>query len=279
MTAQERLQGPSPLPETRSYDELKDDPRASDDEKDAAKADALLGGIATLLAQRGDLDTARLVLAAEAALIEWDDEDRSLDLWLEIAPADRADFAEEAVTRLRSACIEVSNRKGYGVSWLGVRETLPPIRPGWRDSLREQVEGKKPTNQARRLAPAAPLWAEDNLSFTNAGEQRVYRALRYIQEKLLPAQETIGIFPLPNGRMPGRTWEPDVIVTYKGRAGVLEIDGPHHNARRALDTSRDHLLLDSGVGYVDRVPVESLSDPKELMAVLQRFLRRLADVR
>ncbi|MFJ1795182.1 hypothetical protein [Kitasatospora griseola] len=279
MTAQQHNEGALPLPESRSYDELKDDPWASAEEKSAAKADALLGGLATLLVQRGDLDTARLVLAVDEPVIEFDDEDGTLALWLEVTPSESENFTDAAVGKLRTACVEISNRKGYGVGWLGVRETLPTIRPGWRESLREQIEGKKPTNQARRLAPAAPFWTDDNLSFTNAGEQRVYRALRHIQEKVLPPQETIGIFPLANGRIPGHTWEPDVIVTYKGRAGVLEIDGPHHNARRALDTSRDHLLLDSGVGYVDRVPVEAISDHNELLSVLQRFLRRLADVR
>jgi hypothetical protein len=119
---------------------------------------------------------------------------------------------------------------------------------------------------------------EDGLSFTNEGELTVYLALKLLQETL-PADRTIGIFPLAGGRIPGHTWEPDVLVTYKNRAGVLEIDGPHHNARRAMDMSRDHLLRDAGVAFVDRIPVETVSDPKELGAALTRFIRRVAETR
>ncbi|WP_189309844.1 hypothetical protein [Streptomyces brasiliensis] len=120
---------------------------------------------------------------------------------------------------------------------------------------------------------------EDNLAFTNEGEQRVYQLLKHRQESVLPVEETIAIFPLPNGRIAQRTWEPDFLVTYKGRAGTLEIDGPHHNARRALDVTREHLMRDSGIAYVDRVPVETLESRVELERVIDRFLRRLAEAR
>jgi hypothetical protein len=92
-----------------------------------------------------------------------------------------------------------------------------------------------------------------------------------------PPEYTIGIFPLPRGRILGKTREPDFLVTYKGRAGILEIDGPHHNARRSHDTSSDHLYRDAGVKFVDRVSVEALNDLDELDATLGRFLRRLME--
>lgn len=111
------------------------------------------------------------------------------------------------------------------------------------------------------------------------GELTVYRAFKYLQEKVLPAEYTIGIYPLAGGRVPGRTWEPDVLITYRGRAGILEIDGPSHKVRRAIDIPRDHVLLDTGIAFVDRVPVEVVSNPKELTYTLRRFLRRLEDTR
>lgn len=121
-------------------------------------------------------------------------------------------------------------------------------------------------------------YVEDWLSFTKAGELTVYQALKKLQDSV-PHDDAIGIFPLADGRIPGKTWEPDILVTYKGRAGVLETDGPHHNARRAMDTSRDHLWLDAGIAFVDRVPAEALSDAEELTAVLRRFLKRLGQAR
>ncbi|WP_246144923.1 hypothetical protein [Actinacidiphila oryziradicis] len=242
------------------------------------KADSLLGNIGALLVGRGDLDAARLILLVEESRLEWDGNNEN-DLILEVHPSDRAAFTSDVVDKLKEVCTEVSNRLDYGVNWVVVREVIPEVGPNWRDLLREAAEGKRPTNQARRLRTAEKRWVEDHLSFTNAGELRVYQALKHIQEKILPREETIGIFPLSNGRVSGRTWEPDVIVTYKGRVGVLEIDGPHHNARKALDTTREHLLRDAGVAFVDRVPVEALEDPQELLSVLRRFLRRLTDTR
>jgi hypothetical protein len=188
-------------------------------------------------------------------------------------------FDKAVVGRIRDACSEVSRRRGYDIWFAGVREILPDVGPGWRENLRRQFSGeKRPTNHARRIRSGVVSHAEDWLSFTNEGELTVYRALKNLQESY-PRDETIGIFPLAGGRIPGHTWEPDVLVTYKGRAGVLEIDGPHHNTRRAMDISRDHLLRDAGIAFVDRVPVEAVSNPSELEAVLRRFLKRLAETR
>jgi len=136
------------------------------------------------------------------------------------------------------------------------------------------IGGKRPTNHARRVRSEPPRFVEDGLSFTNDGELAVYRMLKKIQTSM-PSDETIGIFPLPGGRLPGKTWEPDVLVTYKRRVGVLEIDGPDHNARRAMDMSRDSIWLDSGVAYVDRITVEAVTNPKELELFLRKFLKRV----
>jgi hypothetical protein len=46
-----------------------------------------------------------------------------------------------------------------------------------------------------------------------------------------------------------------------------------------MDTTRDHLWLDAGVAFFDRIPVETVSNPKELEAFLRRFLKRLAETR
>jgi hypothetical protein len=175
--------------------------------------------------------------------------------------------------------LKFERNTGYRLSLAGVREVLPTVGPDWEDKLRQQLSGgKRPTNHARRIRIESTRPREDHLTFTNEGELTVYRALKKIQETY-PKDETIGIFPLAGGRIRGFTWEPDVLVTYKRRAGVLEIDGPHHNVRRALDVTRDHLWLDAGVAFVDRIPVEVLSDPKELQACLTKFLRRMTETR
>ncbi|HEU5026200.1 MAG TPA: hypothetical protein VFV01_14875 [Spirillospora sp.] len=252
------------------FDEPQESPQATED--------ALLGHIATILLHRGDAETARLLLDVENVSIE-PDEQGERDLWLDVAPEHMMHFTQDVVQKMRDICQTVSQRRGFNVYWVGVRETLPEVGANWREQLRDQLSGKRPTNQARKVRVGRPQIGEDYLFFTNPGELKAYQALKKIQENELPKHETIGIYPLAGGRVLGRTWEPDVLVTYKGRAGVLEVDGPHHAGRLAFDHSRDHLLRDTGIAFVDRVPVEVLNDPEELHGVLQRFLRRLAESR
>ncbi|MEV5175056.1 hypothetical protein AB0L10_29140 [Streptomyces flaveolus] len=262
-----------------SYEEMLRDRTLNNDQRDALVAEMLVAYISVLLARRGDAPTARLMLLVERWKLEWDDEAQEKDLQLEVDPANKHHFTEDLIAKLKDLCSEVSDRFGLGVNWVEVKETLPVVGPGWRELVQREISGERPTNQARRLQPGPRRWLEDNLAFTNEGEQCVYRALKHRQEKVLPAEATISIFPLPNGRIAQRTLEPDFLVAYKGRVGILEIDGPHHNARRALDVTRDHLMHDSGIAYVDRVPVEALENPAELQQVIDRFLRRLGEVR
>jgi hypothetical protein len=46
-----------------------------------------------------------------------------------------------------------------------------------------------------------------------------------------------------------------------------------------MDMTRDSLWLDAGVAFVDRLPVETLSDPRELDSSLRKFLKRLSQTR
>ncbi|MEV5423154.1 hypothetical protein AB0K85_10245 [Streptomyces cellulosae] len=261
----------------RTYDEIIEDSWISEEERQQVKADSLLGHMAALLFQRGHARHVQLLLLIREAVIEYDHDALDWDLWLEIDPVNYAAFTEEVKSHLRDVFRPVTRRLDYGVDNLLFRETMPRIGPDWRERLGEMLSGERPTNQARRTMPEKPQRTQDSLTFTNAGEQRVYQALKYLQEKELPPEETISIFPLPNGRVPGHTWEPDLLVTYRGRAGVLEIDGPNHRVRRAMDTSRDHLLRDAGIAYVDRIAVEVIDDAQELLAALKRFLRRLRE--
>jgi hypothetical protein len=264
-------------PEQVTYAEILDQGLLDPDDRREIRAEATVAHAAALLLQRGEHDIARLFLDAVNVVAEPDEWGDSL--WLEVAPEHMGQFDKSVIDKLKGACELVSTRRSYGIDWGGVREVLPHVGPEWRENLRRQFSGeRRPTNNGRRVRSSQVRFTEDYLAFTNECELSVYRALKSLQESY-PRDETIGIFPLAGDRIPGKTWEPDVLVTYKSRAGVLEIDGPHHNARRAMDITRDHLLRDAGIAFVDRIPVEALADSKELEAVLRRFLKRLAEAR
>lgn len=280
MTTSSRSTDAEPVPQT--FQEIlagfDADPWGDDDAQLRLMAESALGHTATLLAQRGQRSIVELVLDVEKLTVERDHNTHTWDLWLEVPPGQSSRFSSSDVDRLQDTCHEVCDRLGYSRFYLGVREILPNVGPDWRDQLRQSLTGKRPTNQGRRIRTEPPRFVEDRLYFTNQGEQTVYRALRQIQGEL-PSDETLTIYPLAGCRVPGHTWEPDFLVTYKGRAGVLEVDGPHHNGRRAMDTTREHLLMDAGIAFVDRIPVEVVNDSAELMAVLRRFLKRLGEMK
>lgn len=264
-------------PNAQTYDELLANDSLDYGVRAKLRGEATLSLAIHLLMGRGHENIVRLLLDVERIDVDPGDQHDDDELWLEVAPEHMPGFTSDAIEKIRDACKEIEKRKSYGIWFAGAREILPDVGPDWQDNLR-QLLGGKPSNHARRTRNEPPRWAEDALSFTNDGELKVYQALKKIQG-MCPSDDTLGIFPLAGGRLPGRTWEPDVLVTYKKRAGVLEIDGPHHNARRAMDRTRDSLWLDAGVAFVDRIPVEALSDPKELDASLKKFLKRLSETR
>ena len=114
----------------------------------------------------------------------------------------------------------------------------------------------------------------DRLNFGSDEEVAFYCALLR-KQTALPAESTIGILPGPGVRVSGRNFWPDFVVTYRGRVGLIEVDGPHHTARAAADHSRDSLLSDAGIVHVERIMVEDTTNDREMDGFIERFLHRL----
>lgn len=120
-------------------------------------------------------------------------------------------------------------------------------------------------------------WAEDGLWFASSAELQVYHYLRR-RQRVTDPNGSLLIVPnawakLPTRRHPLR---PDFLICYAGRAGIIEVDGPRHNGRLSQDRSRDRLFEDAGIAYIDHLDAEATSDPPEIAAIVNRFLRRLA---
>ncbi|MFF2436659.1 hypothetical protein ACFVU4_21190 [Streptomyces sp. NPDC058107] len=196
------------------------------------------------------------------------------DVILETDPHLVAHFEKELVYQIRSAFKAVGKARNREIRDVWVREVVPDVGPGWREELAQQLKGGAQSNQARkdRLAPRHPVI--DNLHLTNEWEHRVYTVLRE-QQCALPDIETIGILPLPGMRVRGHTFEPDLLVTYKGRAGVIEIDGPHHKGRRSDDASRERLLRNAGIRHIDRIDVRDSTTKAEVEKFVETFLKHL----
>ena len=128
---------------------------------------------------------------------------------------------------------------------------------------------------ARRLtAPPSATLSVDQMNFDRPEELALYRQFLALQAGM-PARRSL-LVARAVVRVPGRTLKPDLVVIHRGRAGVVEVDGATHHGRAAADRSRDRLLEDAGIFYVDHLDAESASDSAEATLFVERFVERLA---
>ncbi|SCE95849.1 hypothetical protein GA0070618_2210 [Micromonospora echinospora] len=259
--------------------------------------DRVLGQTTGLLAQRGDEQAVALLVDVSAMSIARTDEvirvERIYDEWIEgslekttyrrVAVFDVEDhilprFTDEVCQRIAATLTYVAERNGYeNVDGVRARPALPDVSGDWRTTYSSRLTQERPTNQARREAGRPEHPVEDGLTFGSDEELSVYRALKRLQARF-PEHDTIAIAPLPGVRLrAGHTWSPDVLVTGRGRALVMEIDGPHHrNPRRYVDDrNRDLQWQRCGVPVV-RIAVEDSSNDAALDArIHEEVLRHL----
>ncbi|MGW9494829.1 hypothetical protein ACWG5P_10630 [Streptomyces prasinus] len=255
--------------QVRSHDELSDD--------------EVIGAASLLLAQRGHRQAAALMLDATSVRIErytvhedsmsfsYDREYQEVILELEPHLIHNTGYL---LKDIKSAFETVGAGCERSIEDVQIREVIPRVGPNWRDQLVRELKGGQQTNQARkiRLEPRHPM--EDGLHFTNEWEHRVYLVLKEHQARL-PHNDSIGIMPLGALRVPGHTFEPDFLITFRGRVGVIEVDGPHHKGRASADRSRDRLFKHAGVRDVDRLCVEDSTTKEEVEKFVIDFLKHL----
>ncbi|MCC4320056.1 hypothetical protein [Streptomyces malaysiensis] len=262
----------------RSLDEILANPNGvSNEELDRIRGERVLGAAAILLHRQGDGEAAAIAADVTSAhLIYWG-EDFGVDMYkavLDVEPHLLPNYTEEVLERIIDAMRTATAReRGMHVMNIEAMPTIPDVSTDWRKQL-QAASGPQPTNQARRarLEPQHPM--EDGLHFTNTWEHRVYMVLKE-RQAALPDNETIGIVPLGAMRVRGHTYEPDLLITYRGQAGVIEIDGPHHKDRASADKSRERLLRNAGVRYIDRLDVRDSTQKQEVEKFVTDFLKHL----
>ncbi|MDI9887414.1 hypothetical protein QMZ92_24330 [Streptomyces sp. HNM0645] len=248
----------------------------SHDDFARARAEKVLAVSATLLHQRGHEDIAALLAQADFCDLEYQEEDWGkpwFEVVLDLDHPQLERFTEEVQQRALSAMQEVCDRENFGVSGLRARAILPEVGANWREQL--AAGGKaRPSNHARKVRIGQAHPQADGLHLTNEWEWRVYAVLRERQQEL-PDNDTIGIVPLSAMKVRDHVFEPDLLVTYRGYVGVIEVDGPHHKGRSSDDKSRERLLRHAGVKYIDRIDVRDASAKEEVEKFVTDFLRHL----
>lgn len=233
-------------------------------------ADQDLGAVVEVLDSRGLFEVAD---AMEHASLSYDFDSEWMDGMsvtpvLRLAPRLLGLVDEAAFAIIDETCRSLVEDVFVKVAGLAVKPQVPP--PNWRELRAATNETGRGLNQG---SPGAQI-LQDGLKFSSAEELKVYLALRRKQAQL-PPEATIGIMPGCAMRVGERKFWPDFLVTYQARAGVIEVDGPHHHGRAAADQSRDRQLEDAGVVLVERIVVEDVTDDAGLEIFIERFLSRL----
>ena len=265
------------------------------DDEERADYDRILGQATGLLAQRGDEQAVALLVDVQSMeIVDTDEEistERYWDAWGElyvsrviyrrVAVFDVEEhlverFAGDVLGRIAETLSYAAERNGEeNVSYVKARTALPAVDGDWRQTYSSRQSLARPSNQARRETGLAANPVEDALTFGSAEELRVYKSLKRLQRSF-PEEETIAIAPLAGVHMrAGNTWSPDVIVTGRGRAMIIEIDGPHHRGERRYvdDRNRDLQWQRCGVPVV-RIAVEDLKEDEALDRRLREELLR-----
>jgi hypothetical protein len=118
--------------------------------------------------------------------------------------------------------------------------------------------------------------------FTSNQPDHVWSGLRFRSNpevqiaKALEQYDDVAFFPnckgrlnTPNGK---RNLEPDFLIFYQGKAGILEVDGPFHTSeRRVEEQERERYFRNHGIRVVERFDAKRCQQEPKL--VVQEFLQ------
>lgn len=252
---------------------------ASPEQHELELRDRQLGTVVALLERRDQTKAVGYLLSADKVTLRVDTSDwgwTHYDLVLVVEIARFDDFSDEAVHQnILDAYGVVLASDQEAVNSVVLQPSLVPL--DWREKRKEALTADV-TNQAA-LAPLPPKHpVVDGLNFRDQAEVMVYKALRHLQSEL-PNNATIGIMPNCAIRVKDYTWEPDFVVTYQGRVGVIEVDGRTHLRKRSSDASREVLLQKAGVILVRRIDVIDAEKPAEALGLAKDLVDAMRLIR
>jgi len=242
-----------------------------------AKEELHLAAAAELLASQGHEQAAALLLDVRGVAYTdyWDEYSEAVTITavLRVEAHRVPRFSDEVQEQIRAALEQAAIGDRDYIS----RILLAPVASDgdWRERVAGYI-GAGPVNQATLVPIADEHPQEDRLHFRDPGELAMYRAFKRAQERHANDPEgTLAIFPNAAVRVNGRTFEVDFSIVFRGRTGVVEVDGTSHSRKFASDRSRDRLLEDAGIARVDHIDIQDAERPEEADKFVERFLARL----
>jgi hypothetical protein len=126
------------------------------------------------------------------------------------------------------------------------------------------------TNQKAVFSSNEPNHQWSGLRFRSNPEVEIAKALeQYPDIAFFPNCK--GRLNTPNGK---RNLEPDFLIFYQGKAGILEVDGPFHTSeRRVEEQERERYFRNHGIRVVERFDAKRCQQEPEL--VVKEFLQMM----
>jgi len=230
-------------------------------------AERLLYGVTRLALARGDAGLAALLVECTVRVSAWDEWTDEVVLY--VPPEAHRIFINDwvGISEVGSdepyleMLFNLAN-DGRDINRLSIKVDTSSITEDWRAQLKGQIE-EDASNQGRPFGDSR-IVVHNGLNYRSQSEVEV--------AKQLERSEDILFFPNAGavaGKVPK---EPDFLVFYRNKVGVLEVDGPTHAGRAADDSIRDSYFQRQGL-FVKHYPSEKCFSDAEW--VVRDFLKLL----
>lgn len=256
------------------------DPNDQLHELEAIK-DQILGTVATLLDSRDKSELADFLDEADLRFeVSYWGEDAFDQAYFTLTPCLSVDpnYLDLCHPEVSKALTEVLDGVGTRFETLNFENvSIGPLleSPEWRQR-REDLRDREDPSEIH--IPRIKRIRRDQMVFHSEEEVLVYEELKKQQAELSKSSEggaTIGISGNAGVWVGQRLFVPDLLVFLDGKVAVIEVDGPHHKNRAAADRSKDRLLEDAGISFVERITVEDAVVEESRRDLVRRVIRKL----
>jgi hypothetical protein len=229
--------------------------------------DRLLYTVTRLAMARGEVELAAILLECECYVSQWDEWTDEVTLCTppESFETLRNGWGVGSEPLVHDSYLDFlfeRAKDGRDVHRLVLKPSAFEMEENWRAQLRSQIEGEA-SNQGRPFGDSR-IVVHNGLNYRSQSEVAVAKQLERTDEILF----------FPNaGAVAGKVpKEPDFLVFFRNKVGVLEVDGPTHAGRAADDSIRDSYFQRHGL-FVKHYPSEKCLNDAEW--VVKDFLRLL----
>jgi hypothetical protein len=149
---------------------------------------------------------------------------------------------------------------------ISLKPLVTELRPEWRKDLKDHREHNEAVNHCQKYTENHPVKEHNGAKYRSNAEIRIAKELEKKEVIFFPGN--LAKIQIESGKFVQK--EPDFLVLYKGKWGMLEIDGPFHSGKAAQDHSSDRFFKIHGLKVIERFPEEDVME--DAPQIIEKFL-------